>query len=105
MNPPKYPPLQPSTSWGVQQALSGSTLSLHAGLKLGIYSSAGDYTCKHYPASLGFERQDAAAFAEWGVDLVKYDNCWSAHSEKVRHRLPACMQKRRLPGPEHVRRV
>ncbi|MEU5725947.1 NPCBM/NEW2 domain-containing protein [Micromonospora sp. NPDC047738] len=45
------------------------------GLKLGIYSSAGTKTCQGRPASLGYEDKDAQRFAEWGVDLLKYDNC------------------------------
>ncbi|AEW98006.1 secreted alpha-galactosidase [Streptantibioticus cattleyicolor NRRL 8057 = DSM 46488] len=45
------------------------------GLKLGIYESAGTATCAGYPGSLGHERQDAADFAAWGVDYLKYDNC------------------------------
>jgi alpha-galactosidase len=49
---------------------------VHAkGLKLGIYSSAGTRTCQGLPASLDNETTDAASFAEWGVDLLKYDNC------------------------------
>jgi alpha-galactosidase len=49
---------------------------VHAkGLKLGIYSSAGTKTCQGLPASLDHETTDAASFAEWGVDLLKYDNC------------------------------
>jgi alpha-galactosidase len=45
------------------------------GLKLGIYSSAGSATCQGLPASLDHEATDAATFAQWGVDLLKYDNC------------------------------
>jgi hypothetical protein len=45
------------------------------GLKLGIYESAGTATCAGYPGSLGHETQDAATFASWGVDYLKYDNC------------------------------
>ncbi|KAH9290100.1 hypothetical protein KI387_034217, partial [Taxus chinensis] len=46
------------------------------GLKLGIYSDAGSYTCsKTMPGSLGHEEQDAKTFASWGVDYLKYDNC------------------------------
>ena len=49
---------------------------VHAkGLKFGIYSSAGTATCQGLPASLDHETTDAATFAEWGVDLLKYDNC------------------------------
>ncbi|KAL1356228.1 hypothetical protein HN51_008230 [Arachis hypogaea] len=46
------------------------------GLKLGIYSDAGNQTCsKTMPGSLGHEEQDAKTFASWGVDYLKYDNC------------------------------
>jgi len=45
------------------------------GLKLGIYESAGTATCAGYPGSLDHERIDAADFAAWGVDYLKYDNC------------------------------
>ena len=49
---------------------------VHAkGLKLGIYASAGTATCQNLPGSLDHENTDAATFAEWGVDLLKYDNC------------------------------
>lgn len=44
-------------------------------MKLGIYSSAGTMTCQGLPASLGHEVEDAAKFAEWEVDYLKYDNC------------------------------
>ncbi|XP_028783186.1 alpha-galactosidase-like [Neltuma alba] len=46
------------------------------GLKLGVYSDAGNQTCsKQMPGSLGHEEQDAKTFASWGVDFLKYDNC------------------------------
>ncbi|KAG4983621.1 hypothetical protein JHK87_028370 [Glycine soja] len=46
------------------------------GLKLGIYSDAGNQTCsKRMPGSLGHEEQDAKTFASWGIDYLKYDNC------------------------------
>ncbi|KAI4373122.1 hypothetical protein MLD38_011282 [Melastoma candidum] len=46
------------------------------GLKLGIYSDAGYFTCsKTMPGSLGHEEQDAKTFAAWGIDYLKYDNC------------------------------
>ncbi|MBX5438384.1 MAG: glycoside hydrolase family 27 protein [Thermoflavifilum sp.] len=47
------------------------------GLKLGIYSSAGTKTCAGYPASLDHEEIDARTFASWGVDYLKYDNCYN----------------------------
>lgn len=43
------------------------------GLKFGMYSDAGFYTCAGYPASYGHETEDAKTFAEWGVDYLKYD--------------------------------
>ncbi|XP_022777364.1 alpha-galactosidase-like [Durio zibethinus] len=51
---------------------------IHAkGLKLGIYADAGNRTCSdRMPGSLGHEYQDARTFAEWGVDYLKYDNCY-----------------------------
>lgn len=46
------------------------------GLKLGIYSDAGYFTCSRtMPGSLGHEEQDAKTFAKWGIDYLKYDNC------------------------------
>lgn len=45
------------------------------GLKLGIYSDAAEKTCGGYLGSLGFEEQDAARWASWGVDYLKYDYC------------------------------
>jgi alpha-galactosidase len=47
------------------------------GLLLGIYTSAGTRTCASagFPGALGHEQQDAAIFARWGVDYLKYDNC------------------------------
>jgi hypothetical protein len=61
-----------------------------AGLKLGIYSDSGFQTCAKYTASLGHEVIDAQQFATWGVDLLKYDNCFSVP--------PANVSKAPLPG-------
>ncbi|EWM10139.1 alpha-galactosidase [Kutzneria sp. 744] len=56
--------------------IAGTASYVHSlGLKLGIYEDAGTATCAGYPGSLGHERQDAALFASWGVDYLKYDNC------------------------------
>lgn len=46
------------------------------GLKFGIYSCVGTHTCAGYPGSFEHEFQDAAIFAEWGVDFLKYDYCF-----------------------------
>lgn len=53
------------------------------GLKFGIYAARGEITCAHISAGLsgtqsgsfGNEALDAATFAEWGVDFVKYSQC------------------------------
>lgn len=47
------------------------------GLKLGIYSCAGNKTCGGYPGSRGHEYQDAYTYAKWGVDYLKYDWCYT----------------------------
>lgn len=50
---------------------------VHAkGLKLGIYSCCGVHTCAKYPGSFEHEFSDAKQFAEWGIDYLKYDNCF-----------------------------
>ena len=45
------------------------------GLKLGLYSTPNLETCSGYAGSYGHEEQDAMAYAEWGVDYLKYDWC------------------------------
>ncbi|NUR27778.1 MAG: alpha-galactosidase [Catenulispora sp.] len=58
--------------------ISGTATYVHSlGLKLGIYEDAGTLTCAGYPGSLGHEQTDADTFASWGVDYLKYDNCYS----------------------------
>jgi len=46
------------------------------GLKFGMYSCDGVRTCADYPGSYDHEFLDAKTFAEWGVDYLKYDNCY-----------------------------
>ncbi|XP_073342440.1 alpha-galactosidase A [Pagrus major] len=46
------------------------------GLKLGIYADVGEKTCGGYPGSLGYYETDAQTFADWGVDLLKFDGCY-----------------------------
>ena len=48
------------------------------GLKFGMYSCAGNLTCAAYPGSFEHEFVDAATFAEWGVDYLKYDYCYKS---------------------------
>lgn len=46
-------------------------------LLYGMYSSAGEMTCARYEGSLDYETEDADSFASWGVDYLKYDNCYA----------------------------
>lgn len=49
---------------------------IHAyGLKAGLYTSPGPYTCAGFAGSYQHEEQDAATFAAWGFDFLKYDWC------------------------------
>ncbi|QRV83253.1 hypothetical protein RhiJN_11269 [Ceratobasidium sp. AG-Ba] len=58
------------------------------GLKFGLYGDSGYYSCdatggnnkwlasKILSAALDYEKQDAKLFASWGIDYLKYDNCF-----------------------------
>jgi alpha-galactosidase len=45
------------------------------GLKAGLYSSPGPWTCGGCTGSWHHEQQDAARYAAWGFDYLKYDLC------------------------------
>ncbi|KAM5146926.1 alpha-galactosidase A [Mantella aurantiaca] len=45
------------------------------GLLFGIYQDVGNQTCAGYPGSRDFYELDAQTFADWGVDLLKFDGC------------------------------
>jgi alpha-galactosidase len=45
------------------------------GLKAGLYSSPGPWTCGGCTGSWRHEQQDAQAYARWGFDYLKYDWC------------------------------
>jgi len=47
------------------------------GFKFGLYADRGYLTCAGRPGSRGRERLHAAQFAEWEVDYLKYDSCYS----------------------------
>ena len=51
------------------------------GFKFGMYSCCGTRTCAGYPGSFEHEFEDAAQFAGWGVDYLKYDNCFRPQSQ------------------------
>ncbi len=48
------------------------------GLKLGLYTDRGYYTCGGRPGSYSYETLDALTYASWGVDYVKEDACYPA---------------------------
>ncbi|MBD5415569.1 MAG: hypothetical protein HDR46_04685 [Bacteroides sp.] len=45
------------------------------GMKFGMYSDAAEYTCAGAYGGYGYEEIDAKQYAEWGVDILKYDYC------------------------------
>ena len=48
------------------------------GLKLGIYGDLGTHTCGGYPGTtLDKIQTDAQTFADWGIDMLKLDGCYS----------------------------
>ena len=49
---------------------------------LGIYGDMGTHTCGGYPGSMGYEKIDADTFASWGVDMLKYDGCYSNETQQ-----------------------
>ncbi len=63
----------PNTRFGDMKPLADYVHDL--GLKIGIYSSPGPWTCGGCAGSYGFEKQDAEAYAKWGFDYLKYDWC------------------------------
>ncbi len=51
-----------------------------------IFINFSDKTCAGRPGSLGHENIDARTYAEWGIDYLKYDNCFNNNIEpKVRY--------------------
>ena len=58
------------------------------GLKIGLYSSPGPWTCGGCVASYQHETQDARQYGEWGFDYLKYD--WCSYNDVVHgdHNLP-----------------
>jgi len=70
---------------------------LHArGLKLGLLSSPNPQTCGGFIGSEGHEDQDAATYASWGVDYLKYDWCGTGHvSDQTAERLQTGFSKMR----------
>ncbi|HXR05524.1 MAG TPA: putative Ig domain-containing protein [Verrucomicrobiae bacterium] len=56
--------------------MKGMADYIHAlGLKAGLYSSPGPWTCGGCAGSWQHEEQDARTYAAWGFDYLKYDWC------------------------------
>ena len=68
------------------------------GLKIGLYSSPGPTTCGGYTASYQHEAQDAATYAKWGFDYLKYD--WCSYDGVVHgdHSLPTLQKPYNIMG-------
>ena len=60
--------------------MKGLADDVHAmGLKIGLYSSPGPWTCGSCTGSYGYEKQDADTYGKWGFDYLKYDWCSYGH--------------------------
>lgn len=57
------------------------------GLKAGLYSSPGPWTCGRCAASWQHEAQDAQTYANWGFDYLKYD--WCSYGDVADSKLPS----------------
>ncbi len=56
--------------------IQGMVDAIHAaGLKAGVYTSPGPWTCGGYVGAYQHEAADARRFAQWGFDFLKYDWC------------------------------
>ncbi len=65
--------LQPNEKFGSIKELADW---MHAhGLKIGIYSSPGPFTCEAFIGSYQYEALDAKTYSDWGIDYLKYDWC------------------------------
>jgi len=52
------------------------------GLKFGIYTDRGNWTCQRRPGSKNYEDIDAQTYASWGVDYLKEDSCYATQIHK-----------------------
>ena len=62
--------------------MPGLTAYVHGkGLRIGLYSSPGPWTCGGCVASFDHELLDAERYAQWGFDYLKYD--WCSYSPEL----------------------
>ncbi|MEW6072823.1 MAG: NPCBM/NEW2 domain-containing protein [Planctomycetota bacterium] len=56
--------------------MAGLAAYIHAqGLRAGLYTSPGPWTCAGYVGAFEHEEADGRRFAAWGFDFLKYDWC------------------------------
>lgn len=60
--------------------IAGMVEYIHGkGLRAGVYTSPGTWTCAGYLGSYKHEEVDAKKYAKWGFDFLKYDWCSYKH--------------------------
>ncbi len=75
------------------------------GLKIGIYSSPGAWTCGMVAGSLNYEANDAATYANWGIDYLKHDWCsYGREYEQLRRKDPSVSERSLRVAPYAVMR-
>jgi len=52
------------------------------GLKFGLYTDRGNFTCAQRPGALNYEMVDAKTYASWGVDYLKEDSCYATQDHE-----------------------
>ena len=80
--------------------MKGMTDYIHSqGLKAGIYTSPGPFTCAGYSGTYQHEEQDAKQFADWGFDFLKYDWCSYSQIAQIdpKDRSQSELEKRKAP--------
>ncbi len=72
--------------------MAALTKHVHSlGLKIGIYTSPGPWTCAGFEGAWQHEEQDAKSIADWGFDYLKYD--WCGYGSIVKKPTLAQMKK------------
>jgi len=87
----------PNPRFGDMKGLADYVHSL--GLKIGLYSSPGPWTCGGCVGSYQHEEQDAQKYGEWGFDYLKYD--WCSYGEIA----PSSPNREELMKPYRVMRA
>ena len=79
------------------------------GMKIGLYSSPGPWTCGDCVASFDHELLDAQQYAAWGFDYLKYDWCsYTPEMEAVRgdaSKFPAAAKSWSASKPDDLEKL